>query len=64
MKGFILCLLVATAFAGVGFRGSRLPLEAGRRNVLEFVCGVTDAMTPKISKDSYNYRFVGLPRWV
>lgn len=65
-KAFIFACLAVSILAGAATRSNRIALESGRRNNLDFACGVVDPKTGAATPNSepYTYIFAGLPAWL
>lgn len=64
-KGILLASLAVAILAGGAMRASRIVLEGGRRNNLDFTCGIVDSSgSTTVAKEDYSYSFSGLPAWL
>ncbi len=64
-KLFVLLLALSLALAGGAFSGSRIRLQRGRRNNLNFACGTVDGSgSPTVASQRYSYSFSGYPSWL
>lgn len=64
-KLFVLLLAISLALAGGAWSGSRIRLQRGRRNNLNFACGTWDGSgTPTVANQRYSYSFSGYPSWL
>ena len=57
-------MLLVGALCGGFVRSSRISLNRGRRNSLNFACGAVDRNgKPGFYKERYSYTFSGIPSW-